>query len=75
MLADSGGSNPRRLDPPGLVSGRIGFYCDTGVIKFWGPHENGDPGVPILSLEWGPLHEIGDPQYAIRSPCSQRRLL
>ena len=37
--------------------------CDRhpGVIKFWGPHENGDPGSPYSLVKWGPLRENGDP--------------
>ena len=33
----------------------------TGVIKFWGPRENGDPGSPFSLVKWGPLWENGDP--------------
>ena len=33
----------------------------TSVIKFWGPHEIGDPESPISLLFWGPLCQIRDP--------------
>ena len=43
------------------------LFCITdawsGVLKFWGPHENGDPGSPFSLWFWGSFHEFGDPQH------------
>ena len=37
------------------------MFGNTGVIKFWGPRENGDPTSPISTGFWGPFCENGDP--------------
>ena len=45
----------------------------TGVIKFWGPHENGDPGSPFSLRFWGPFHKFGDPQHKSMFTVDTRR--
>ena len=51
----------RRRHHSGSGYKEIGDGGGTGVIKFWGPHENGDPGSPFSLVKWGPLWENGDP--------------
>ena len=69
-------------EPSTRLIPEINFVCDgtivgytaalrgvAGVIKFWGPRENGDPPVPIfngilgtLLWKWGPLPTVQAPQ-------------
>ena len=47
----------------------IPAHAMPGVIKFWGPHENGDPGSPFSLVKWGPLWENGDPHTVFVLRC------
>ncbi len=37
----------------------------TGVIKFWGPRENGDPGSPFSRENGDPSGKMGTPAHSV----------
>ena len=43
------------------INSQSALWCKTGVIKFWGPHENGDPE-PQFHNDFGdPFKKRGTP--------------